>query len=294
MQIFDKKIHLREYVCSPTGGYTCSSPKVNLYIYASGFCPASCSFCPGFNEKTKIDIKKFQIALSELHNKQVINRIAITGGEPLLDLFSLDKILETIYNVCGNAYHISVNTNGVNLKHARNMEYFSLLNDIHISRHSDKDDLNDKIFGITTPTAKQIAEQIALGPNIFSLSCNLLTDHINDEKRLKDYLYQAIDIGVYQVGFVSLMEKTKLCKDLFVDYNSITPKLFVKDGFLFETMFKDKESCRCENFVYYNKNGKIPFYMRRAYGENTDCVKALIFNQNNNLITNFGKDSVLL
>ena len=294
MFIFDKKIHLREYVCSPTGGYTCSDPKVNFYIYASGFCPAKCSFCPGFSSKEKIDIKKLQAALSELHGKKVINRIAITGGEPFADLSSLDEILGSIKNICGESYHVSVNTSGVNLQYARNMIYFHVLNDIHISRHSDNDLLNRNIFGIKTPTSKQISEQIKFGNNIFSLSCNLLKGHIDDEKRLKQYLDHAIEIGAYQVGFVSLMEKTKLCKDLFVDYNSIVPKLFAKDGFLFETMFKDKESCRCENFTYFNEKGKIPFYMRRSLVGNSDCVKAFVFNQNNNLITNFGKDMVLL
>ena len=295
MEIFNKQIHLKEYVCSPSGEYPCSDVKVNLYIYASGFCPAHCPFCSGFTFKQKTDYKKLKEVLSELHNKQVINRISITGGEPLLDLTGLDLILKTISDVCGaDAYHISVNTNGINLSSLRKIEYFSTLNDVHISRHSEIDTENDKIFGIKTPSALEIKKETDLGPPIFSLSCNLLKGHIDSANRVKEYLDAAIDLGVYQVGFVSLMQRTSLCRDLFVDYEDITSKLHARDGFLFERMAKDRSSCKCENFSYYNEHGDISFYLRRVLGGEADCVKAFVFNQENNLVTNFGKNMVLL
>lgn len=295
MELFNKQIHLREYVCSPIGGQACSDSKVNFYIYASGFCPAKCSFCPGFNSKEKIDIGKLKIVLTELHQKQVINRISITGGEPLIDLSSLDLILKTISDVCGaETYHVSTNTSGVNLSSLRKIDNFSVLNDIHISRHSENDDDNDKIFGIKTPTLAQIKKEISLSPGKFSLSCNLLKGYVDSVGKLKSYLDAAINVGAYQAGFVSLMEKTESCKDLFIDYETITSKLLISDGFLFEYMSKDKTACKCENYSYYNKFGEIPFYLRRIMGCKADCVKAFIFNQENNLVTNFGKDLVLL
>jgi len=294
MQLFNKQIRLRDYVCSPTGGYACSNNQVNLYIYASGYCPAKCSFCSGFHLKSKTDHSKLKTVLCELHNKKVINRIAITGGEPLIDLSSLDNILGTIYDVCGSHYHISVNTNGTNLSLLRNIEHYSLLNDVHISRHSNKDYENDDIFGIRTPTSAKIRQEVELGPNIFSLSCNLMHGYIDSPIRLREYLDDAIKLGVYQVGFVSLMHKTLPCNELFVDYEDITSKLHVRDGFLFEKMAKDKLSCKCENFSYYNEHGNISFYLRRVLGGINDCVKAFIFNQENNLVINFGKDMVLL
>lgn len=123
MKIFDQTIRIRDYICSPTGGYVCGNSRVNFYIYASGLCPAHCSFCPGFNSKTEIDFEKLGTVLQELHNKKVINRIAITGGEPLINLDRFDRILETISDVCGNEYHVSVNTNGTNLGHLENINH---------------------------------------------------------------------------------------------------------------------------------------------------------------------------
>lgn len=294
-EVFGRKIHLRPYVCSPQGGHACTNNKVNLYIYASGFCPARCSFCPGFSSRQKIDIGKLKAVLKELHEKQLINRIGITGGEPLSDLLNLDQILETIIDICGaNAHHVSVNTNGLNLAPLRNIDHFSVLNDVHISRHSDNDIENEKIFGIKTPTSLQIKKETERGPNIFSLSCNLLSGFIDSASRLQSYLDEAIKVGANQVGFVSLMNKTAACKEQFVDYENISSKLYARNGFLFEEMSKDKTSCKCENFTYYSDNGSIPFYLRRVLGGSADCVRAFIFDQDSNLVTNFGKDMVLL
>lgn len=295
MEIFGKQIRIRDYVCSPTGGFHCHNTKVNFYVCANSFCPASCSFCPGFRTRNKFDFDKFRKALTELHNKKAINRIGITGGEPLTDLNRLNEILMIINDVCGSdTYHISINTNGTNLSSFRKINAFPFVNDVHISRHSANDSENDKIFGIRTPKVSQIKRECELTKDMFSLSCNLMRGHIDSPQGLRDYLDMAIHAGVYQVGFVSLMEKTKVCKDLFIDYEDITSELYVKDGFLFEEMSKDKKSCKCENFLYMNKDGEIHFYLRRVLSGKQNCVKAFIYNQDNNLVTNFGKDMVLL
>ncbi len=295
MEIFGKHISIRDYVCSTTGGSSCANNKVNLYIYSSGYCPARCSFCPGFTSKDRIDINKFRISLIELHQKQVINRISLTGGEPLSDLNAVESILHTITDVCGaDTYPVSINTNGMNLQSLRTIPHFYVLNDIHISRHSYNDIENNVIFGIKTPSITYLAKEFKMGPKIFSLSCNLMKGFIDSPEKLRGYLDFAIQVGAYQVGFVSLMNKTQSCDNLFIDYEDITSKLYVRDGFLFEKFAKDRESCKCENFTYYNELGEVPFYLRRVLVGSADYVKAFIFNQDNNLITNFGKDMVLL
>jgi molybdenum cofactor biosynthesis enzyme MoaA len=292
--IFNKDINIRDYVCSPQGGYACANNKVNFYIYASGYCPAHCSFCPGYNSRQKIDLGKLRVALEELHHKQVINRISITGGEPLTDLTSFNQLLKTISDVCGTTYNVSVNTSGINLSSLRNIEYFAILDDIHISRHSEDDEENSKIFGIKTPTIYDIKKEIEQGPKIFSLSCNLLRGFIDSPEKLRKYLDTAIHVGAYQTGFVSIIDKTQVCSNLFIDYEDITSQLHIRDGFMFETMAKDQNSCKCENFRYYNDFGEIPFYLRRVLGGKPNCVKAFIFTETSNLITNFGQDKVLL
>lgn len=295
MEIFNKHINIRDYVCSPSGGHHCYNTKVNFYVCVNSFCPAKCSFCPGFKTKNKFDLNKFREVLTELHRKNVINRIGITGGEPLTDLNRLNDILMLISDVCGsNTYHISINTNGINLSSLRKINSFPFVKDVHISRHSINDTENNNIFGIRTPIVSQIKKECELTKDVFSLSCNLMKGYIDSPVKLREYLDMAINVGVYQVGFVSLMDKTKECNDLFIDYEGITSGLYVRDGFLFEELSKDKKSCKCENFLYMNKNGEIHFYLRRVLGGKQDCVKAFIYNQDNNLVTNFGEDMVLL
>jgi molybdenum cofactor biosynthesis enzyme MoaA len=234
--------------------------------------------------------------LQELHSKNVINRISITGGEPLLNLSSLDSILESIIDACGKeTYHVSINTNGINLNRAYQMRNFDVISDIHVSRHSIFDEENDKIFGIRTPKLSEISSEIKCSDrSVYSLSCNLLKGHVDSVTAIQQYLDAAIQIGIYQVGFVSLMDKTAACKDLFIDYEDISNKLSIRDGFLFDTMAKDGNSCKCENYIYYNDCGQIPVYFRRVLGGEQTCVKAFVYNQDNNLVTNFGKDMVLL
>ena len=290
--IFGKTVHLRPYQCSPTGGLDCNNSKVNLYIYASGFCPAKCSFCPGYNSTSQINIDKLKVALSELHQKRVINRIHITGGEPLSNIDSFNQILKTINDVCGKDYIVAVNTNGINLSKLHNIDYFPVLNDIHISRHSENDNENNDIFGIRTPTISQIKELIRLNPK-YSFSCNLLKGYVDSHQRLQSYLDVAIDLGIKEVGFVFLMNKTSSCKDNFIDYEEITSQLKLKDGFLFENISKDKTYCKCENYSYYNNSGEIKFYLRRVISANNDCAKCFIFNEDK-LTTNFNNGLELL
>jgi molybdenum cofactor biosynthesis enzyme MoaA len=294
MEIFGKKVHIKPYVCSAKGGNPCTNSTINFYICATGNCPAHCSFCPGYFSNKKIDLNKLKSVLVELHNKKVINRIGITGGEPLLDLDNLNNILQIINDVCDNQYHVSINTNGINLLHLKEIDYFFIINDVHISRHSENDIENNKIFGISLPTLKSIKEEIERTPGIFSFSCNLMNGYIDSVEKLRKYLDYAINVGVIHVGFVSLMNKTDFCSNLFIDYESITSKLEIKDGFLFETYSKDKDYCKCENYTYYNNSGKVSIYFRRFIKNDLGCIKSFIFNEDNNLITNFGKEAVII
>jgi MoaA/NifB/PqqE/SkfB family radical SAM enzyme len=206
LTIFNTKVNLRPYVCSPNGGIACQRSKVNLYIYASGTCPSKCSFCPGFNSTKPIDFEKLKKTLQELREKDVINRIGITGGEPMINPGQLDTILGIIKEVCGFKYHVSINTSGINLNRILNLDNAVLIKDVHLSRHAVNDDSNNKIFGIKTPSIINIKDQVKKKPGLLSLSCNLIRGEVDCPKSLKEYLDFAIDVGAAHVGFVSLMQ----------------------------------------------------------------------------------------
>lgn len=92
ISLFGKELQLQSHFCSPTGGVECGLKKYNLYIEAGGVCPARCSFCTGYRNKYHVDIDKLQYVISQLSEKNLINRISITGAEPFV-YHDLDGIM---------------------------------------------------------------------------------------------------------------------------------------------------------------------------------------------------------
>ena len=58
-----------------------------LYLYATSLCNAHCNFCSEKNYnrvEKKFESKKLAEDLRELKEKDLLNKISITGGEPFL------------------------------------------------------------------------------------------------------------------------------------------------------------------------------------------------------------------
>lgn len=53
------------------------------------------------------------------------------------------------------------------------------------------------------------------------LTCNLIRGIVDSEKAVIAYLEKAKSLGVYDVGFVSLMKVNKFCEDNHVDFSDI-------------------------------------------------------------------------
>lgn len=295
--VFGKEIELRNYICSPLGGQEVEDPKVNLYIMATGNCNAKCFFCPGYNRNTKMDYGKLREVLQELKHKDLINRISITGGEPMLDLLRLEHLLGVLKEEVPE-YHISLNTNGTNLNLGvmEYMENLDVLSDIHVSRHHFEDGWNRHIFAThktATATHLKCAAATILKDKL-SLSCNLMKGFIDNKRMIKDYMEHAAIIGAKFVGFVSLMDKTEACKDRYVDYEDISKSFMLSDRIVYDQHQSDFDSCKCENWNYIAANGSaIPFYMRHVLAKTCDCVKSFCYTEDNQLTINHNGKVVL-
>ena len=77
--------------------------RYNLYISITDVCLASCPFCNNSTKKKtthsekEFDIEKLKIVLRELKRNKLLNRVSITGGEPLLDVDLLNSVLNAVF-----------------------------------------------------------------------------------------------------------------------------------------------------------------------------------------------------
>ena len=279
LSLFGKELQLQSHFCSPTGGSECGLKKYNLYIEAGGVCPAKCNFCTGYRNQYHVDTDKLQYVIAQLSEKDLINRVSITGAEPFV-YGDLDGILDLVHG-----YEVSINTSSFGLRRVASLKNRPIISDIHVSRHHYDDGVNRDIFGINVLSGKELIElDIPL-----SLSCNLMRGKIDSIEHIKKYLDFGISIGARFVGFVGLQNRTDKCKDLFLDYESL--RFRVEDGFLFQNMQKNRDNCKCENYLYMNNVGEIDFYIRQVMGANPD-INSFVF-CNNKLTGGFGKGVIL-
>jgi molybdenum cofactor biosynthesis enzyme MoaA len=265
------------------GGIPTEHISLNFYIEAGTFCPAKCFFCPGYKKHSNVDLLKLEKCFKHLHEANLINRIAITGAEPLF-CNELDDILSIIKD---HGYHISLNTSSCGMYKFNKLKNVNVLDDIHVSRHHYDDIKNQNIFGVKVCTENQLTEFAQSLP--ISLSANLLRSYINSTVEVKNYLEHAIAIRAKFVGFVSLMNKTDLCEQERVDFSEFDFSL--KDGFLFRASNADKSFCKCENYTYANHSDSIEFYQRAVCGKST-LTKRFVFTDNK-LTTGFGGEVLL-
>lgn len=79
--------------------------KLNLYIKINDGCNAKCKFCSNreMQDMGKLDLEKLEYVLKYFNERQLLNRISITGGEPTLTLDLLNDVANLIYKVIPDA-----------------------------------------------------------------------------------------------------------------------------------------------------------------------------------------------
>ena len=229
------------------------------------------------------DLKKFKKILSYLQENDIrINKINFTGGEPALDLNTLDIIYSTIKTTHPHV-ELTINTNGFNIDKIFENFYFEYY---ALSRHHYDDDKNKEIFGANVPSFDEI-KKYSERDNIH-LRCNLIKGYIDSKEEVITYIEKFSDIGIIDFGFVSLMQLNNYCIDNFIDYN-VTQ-------FDIENMklnFQQKTNgCSCKNYLYSTRNGNIVQLYSRFNKDYTNQYNTLVFDVNK-LTVGFGGEVII-
>lgn len=218
-------------------------PYVNIYVKLRNDCNAKCKFCEFTNNEIFFNMDKFRTVLQYINNELKINKVSFTGGEPTLDkchlLFECSKFVKSLDR---NIFTV-VNTNGANFYLLKNIIY---LDSIALSRHHYDDKINNEILGFNAPSLEQIKD--FANKNILHLSCNLIKGYIDNETEVIKYLETAAQVGVLDVGFVSLMKVNNFCNEHHIDFSTLNFDNY--KNIYINKDWSHGDTCKCRNYLY--------------------------------------------
>ncbi len=296
IELFGQKVDIKNYDCVNCGQTPYrQSMRLNLYIKITDMCNANCDACSnrGNEKKSDIDLNKLKMVVKYLNERELINRISITGGEPMLNINKLNNLLNSIYEVKPDAL-VTINTNGFNITNLPYLDSKDKLYGVHISRHHYLDEKNDEFFGIKTSTLSDIEKVMNQMDNkqLLRLNSLLMKKYINNIDEVSKYLEMASDLEIFRVGFVSLMQINDYSKENFINFNDIfnnLPEKFIKTNDL-----HDLNICECVNGLYLGNNGSIVEYYARMTKElNCDYARQFVYTSDNQLTVGFNKKPLI-
>ena len=281
-----ERIKFDKYTCEDEYGrltkFENGYREISLYIVFGYKCNADCVFCVYHSKTDKerekeclntLNLESLEKMLIDITNSGFyISTVHLTGGEPTLDIKNFTKALILIRKHLGKLVEISVNTNGIHLKELGNLVEAGLLNNIALSRYSLTDQENREIFKTDTiPKENDIKQFAETYGQVIHMSCNLIKGYIDTPEKVVEYIEKAGELGINDVGLVSLMNKNEYCKERYVEYKDISTKL-EKLGFVItrQHIKRDKPCkidehgnkcgdiiCKCENYLYNTKQFKM-------------------------------------
>lgn len=296
LEIFGEKIPVKNYLCvSEKNKIIKGDYKFNLYIKITDYCNAKCQFCSNQSsilQHEEINLDKLEMVLKELSEKNILERISITGGEPLLYIERLNIVLNKIFDVLPNA-RVTINTNGIQFKNLKKLDALEKIDGIHISRHHYNDEINDKIFGVHTATLDEITDLAnhVSNKHLIRLNCLLMKGFIDSKKEVQNYLEAFSNANVFRIGFVGLMPVNQYSIEKYVDINDIFQDL--NNRFFDVGPLYDANICECRNGLYLSNNGKlIEYYARMTKEMNCDYMRQLVYTPYNDLSVGFNKKKI--
>lgn len=294
INIYGKEIPVREFGCKGMHldkVYSYGNI-VNLFIQVDSRCNADCPFCIYHNCNTKtFNVKKLEEIVKYLSSNFDIGKLNFTGGEPTIDI---NKFNEVVYCTKENINwerkpEVTLNTNGLHLLETLvHEDYFDVLG---LSRHHYDDEINKKIFNCDNYATAEIIKEFQNKVNnkqLMQLRCNAIKGYIDNPKEIECYLNHAIDLGVYDCGFVTLFYANDYCKEHQIDfYNMLSGinNIIKVNGF--ERFENGRQVCECGNYVYTNSCGQFcKFYNR--YFCNSNLTEGQLVYDGENLRLGFG------
>lgn len=280
-------IKFKQYFCSLNGNIPekTSQKRVNIYVKIADSCNAHCPFCIYANKKSdfKFDYHKFFNIIDYLKSNNVfINKISFTGGEPTINIFPLSICLDYLNN--HPKIFVVVNSNGYDLDYLLEQPR---VNNVSLSRHAITDNDNYSIFRTSSvPSANKI--KTSKNKQKIHLTCNLIKGIIDSQTEIVNYLEHCAEIGISDVGFVSLMKTNKFATEHCVDFEDVIQET---EDLIVAKTWKCEDKCKCKNYVYLPQIEKklVYFYSRYRLKENVDTDGLLVYD-GEYLRTNFNSN----
>ena len=297
LKIFDSDILARDFVCvdRKDSVLPCNDPTLRLYVKLTDFCPSKCSFCANQLgcDNGNFDVDKFMYVFNYLYDNKLLHSISFTGGEPLLEVDKLFRIMDFIYNRNPN-FDIQISTSGYNLKELASYDKINRLESIHISHHHYDEEVNRSIFNsnnIASGDDIMFLQDSLYDKKIININTLVMKGYIDSLEEIKKNLDYVGELGVYKNGFVSLMKCNSYAKDKFINFNNIFNNL--DSNFFNGHHFYAKEYCECIDGIYLSSNNKFVEYYARMVKE-MDCpyVTQLVYTSDNRLTKGFGKEEI--
>jgi len=276
-------LNLQKRTCLRNDGYQGDlDNSIQLYVVVNRKCNAQCEFCTFRGDVEEVDIHKFKDTLEKIYKYYNISTLHLTGGEPTLDINKVEQICNTAKTV-DKCIKTSVNTNGIHLNELDNIKN---LNNVALSRHGITDDENYEIFK-TNSVAN--TEQIkAFTKSKLHLSCNLIQGHVDSEEKIYQYLEMCSTLGVFDVGFVGLMNVNEYCKTRYIEFPNLSKCTFTKGYKNIET---GECTCECRNWLYRAENQHLISIYHRHAVKSTNITSYLVY-ENNRLRAGFNGEQV--
>lgn len=240
---------------------------ISLYVVLTNNCNANCPFCDYNRDRTEdVDLELFQQRYKELYQACRVRMVHFTGGEPTLKLSTLKEILNIVKET-DKETKTSCNTNGSRLNELVGL---ANLDNIALSRHHYSDSKNQELFCTTVPSKEEL--KAFQEKKKLHFSCNLIKDYIDSKEELERYLDFVAEVGVNDVGVVSLMKVNDFCNKHYVDFDSLSVEKIsnLTKTRCFSNVVYDEVVCHCDNYLYQAKNmNLLSLYHRHAINNNT-------------------------
>lgn len=260
--------NLKNYDCSRDGkNYPIlKKPLLNLYIQTTPACNAHCYFCDTRCDSKNFNFEKLQKIVNILSEEIIIGKIAISGGEPLLVPDRVNQIID----ICRGLY-VTLNTNAYDLETLKKI--YPRVKEVHISKHHYKNNINDEIMGIKTPTLLEIYDYGFARKT--KINCVYQKGYMESELDLINMMEIMSHYGYKELRNISLLPLTNEGKEKYVDLESLMEycNKFINDGYMY-----DHDMCKCFEYIYTANNGRvIKGLIRKTMNDDYSCVKQLVF-----------------
>lgn len=286
LELFGKEISLKTHDCilfdKKDEAKEILNNNINLVIRTK-FCNAKCAFCTYADDASKFSEKRLREVLTEINSKTNINKIAISGGEPMLHWENFKTIVKTIREF-SNA-ELTITTDGFRWKQFFEDPIYKEFKYIQLSRHHLNDSINDEIFKCKTPTSEDIkwASRFQTHSRQIQLRCNLIKGYTEDVNTVFEYLDWANRCDINDVGLVSLMPVNDYSKENYIYFHI---KDLIGDNFFLTKEWKQYSGgCECFNYVYLpEEDFRMPMkvYHKNTYDPNGDSkTNTLVFDGKN-------------